>query len=340
MDRFLSDVIKTYYLSSSTNIEIKEMTFFELMLNNTLDENNEKDTHGPVNIVLFKESSCYILSLQREESSNDLSRKIKLSPQIVARLKMSWESVESFLADATIQSKKYTNEIMFVYKSCHKRIGEVLYFLLINSTHLTIDITTFSYNLNRFDSDAINRLIALFIEMSVDINACRINGSTLFGIACQNGFHSTVEFLLKNGGDINIRDIEGANPLYIACVSGHQKIVQYLLENKAAVDLCKTDGTSPLFISCALGRCSIVNCLLLKKAAVNSLNKKGVSPLYIACQNGHDDIVDNLLNHGADVNSHNNEFSPIYTACQNGHYSIVQILLSKGADVNERQKKE
>lgn len=115
MDRFLSDLIKTYYLSSSTNIEIKERTSFELMLNNTFDENYEKDTHGPVNIVLFKESSCYILSLQRGESSNDLSRKIKLSPQIVARLKMSWESVESFLADATIQSKKYTNEIMFVY---------------------------------------------------------------------------------------------------------------------------------------------------------------------------------------------------------------------------------
>lgn len=332
MDRFLSDVIKTYYLSSSTNIEIKEMTFFELMLNNTLDENNEKDTHGPVNIVLFKESSCYILSLQREESSNDLSRKIKLSPQIVARLKMSWESVESFLADATIQSKKYTNEIMFVYKSCHKRIGEVLYFLLINSTHLTIDITTFSYNLNRFDSDAINRLIALFIEMSVDINACRINGSTLFGIACQNGFHSTVEFLLKNGGDINIRDIEGASPLYIACVSGHQKIVQYLLENKAAVDLCKTDGTSPLFISCALGRCSIVNCLLLKKAAVNSLNNKGVSPLYIACQNGHYNIVELLIKNGADVNfCRKNKATPYFIANQKEHTHIVSLLVNSGA---------
>lgn len=332
MDRFLSDVIKTYYLSSSTNIEIKEMTFFELMLNNTLDENNEKDTHGPVNIVLFKESSCYILSLQREESSNDLSRKIKLSPQIVARLKMSWESVESFLADATIQSKKYTNEIMFVYKSCHKRIGEVLYFLLINSTHLTIDITTFSYNLNRFDSDAINRLIALFIEMSVDINACRINGSTLFGIACQNGFHSTVEFLLKNGGDINIRDIEGASPLYIACVSGHQKIVQYLLENKAVVDLCKTDGTSPLFISCALGRCSIVNCLLLKKAAVNSLNKKGVSPLYIACQNGHYNIVELLIKNGADVNfCRKNKATPYFIANQKEHTHIVSLLVNSGA---------
>lgn len=308
------------------------MTFFELMLNNTLDENNEKDTHGPVNIVLFKESSCYILSLQREESSNDLSRKIKLSPQIVARLKMSWESVESFLADATIQSKKYTNEIMFVYKSCHKRIGEVLYFLLINSTHLTIDITTFSYNLNRFDSDAINRLIALFIEMSVDINACRINGSTLFGIACQNGFHSTVEFLLKNGGDINIRDIEGASPLYIACVSGHQKIVQYLLENKAAVDLCKTDGTSPLFISCALGRCSIVNCLLLKKAAVNSLNKKGVSPLYIACQNGHYNIVELLIKNGADVNfCRKNNATPYFIANQKEHTHIVSLLVNSGA---------
>lgn len=326
MDRFLSDVITTYRLSSSANIEIKEKTIFELMLNNTLEENYEKDTHGPFNIVLFEESSCYKLSLQRGESNNDLSREIKLSPQIVARLKRNWEIVAPF------QNEKYINETRFVYKSCHKRIGEVLNYLLKNSTHLTIDITTFSSNLNRSDSDAINRLIALFIKSDVDINACRINGSTLFGIACQNGFHSTVEFLLKNGADINIRDREGASPLYIACVSGHQNIVQYLLENKAAVDLCKTDGTSPLFISCAMGCCLIVKCLLLKKANVNSWNKKGVSPLYIACQNGHYNIVELLIKNGADVNfCGKNKATPLFIANQKEHTDIVSLLVNSGA---------
>lgn len=286
MDRFLSNVITTYYLSSahtllssSTYIKRKKRTFFELILNNTLNENYEGDTRDPVNIALFKESSYYILRLQRGESKYDLSRENKMSPQIVARLERNWASVESFLANITIQSGKYTNESVVVYKSCHKRIDKVLYYLLKNSTHLTIGITSLLSNLNRSDHDAINRLITFFIEMDVDINACRINGSTLLGIACQNGFDSTVDFLLKSGADINIRDKECASPLYIACLSGHAKIVQYLLENGADVNFHLEPKGSPLYIAFEMQHYKIVELLIENGADVIPCQKNKAFPV-------------------------------------------------------------
>lgn len=58
-DEYFFDLLLLFFV----NIEIKERIIFELMLNNMLEENYEKDIYGFFNIVLFEESSCYKLSL-------------------------------------------------------------------------------------------------------------------------------------------------------------------------------------------------------------------------------------------------------------------------------------
>ncbi|XP_052706711.1 uncharacterized protein LOC128182140 [Crassostrea angulata] len=181
-----------------------------------------------------------------------------------------------------------------------------------------------------------NKTVEVLLKNGADINiSCIVHGDGPLFLACQNGYESTVNLLLRKRPNVNACTNDGSSPLYIACQNGHDGTVLLLLSNGADINLCKENGTSPLLIACENGHDSTVQVLLSNGADINLCTVDGASPLYTACLNGHDASAKLLLSYGADIDMCiKDEFGPLFGACLRGHESTVKLLLRNGAKLN------
>ncbi|GAB6018764.1 hypothetical protein CHUAL_000433 [Chamberlinius hualienensis] len=142
---------------------------------------------------------------------------------------------------------------------------------------------------------------------------------------------------------------EGATPLVVACRNGHHVIVEYLIEHCGAdveqvgsvtFDGDTIEGAPPLWCASAAGNLGVVRSLLKLGANVNSVTKTNSTPLRAACFDGHLEIVKYLVCHEADIEVANRHgHTCLMIACYKGHYKIASYLIELGADVNRKSVK-
>ncbi|CAC5388468.1 unnamed protein product [Mytilus coruscus] len=179
-------------------------------------------------------------------------------------------------------------------------------------------------------------LIQWCINHNGEVNQCRINGTTPFKVAAQQGWTEIARMLLDKGADYDKCNNDGWTPVMSACRYGHTEIVRILLDIGADCNNSNYDGCSPLMVACIDGHSDIVRMLLDIGADYNKFSNDGRSPVMCACRYGHPKIVRMLLDKGADYNKCNNDgWTPVMSACRNGHPEIVRMLLDKGADYNK-----
>uniref|UniRef100_A0A1B6E6C9 Uncharacterized protein n=1 Tax=Clastoptera arizonana TaxID=38151 RepID=A0A1B6E6C9_9HEMI len=155
---------------------------------------------------------------------------------------------------------------------------------------------------------------------------------------------SADEILMLVGAKTN-----GATPLVMACRNGHHNVVEYL------VDRCKADfeqpgsvvfegetieGAPPLWCAAAAGHFPVVKFLVQQGANVNATTRTNSTPLRAACFDGHFEIAKFLVGKGADIEvSNRHGHTCLMIACYKGHYQIAKYLLSLGAKVNRKSVK-
>lgn len=134
----------------------------------------------------------------------------------------------------------------------------------------------------------------VLIDSGADVDLCAEGSYSPVYIACQEGYTSIVEKLLKAGADVNKESHKGGSPLYKACKRGHIKTIQFLLNNGANVNQCRKDGYSPLCIASLEGHYDVVKLLLEKEAKFDKNDTQGPNPLHLAAERKHCEI-ENLL---------------------------------------------
>ncbi|CAC5412137.1 unnamed protein product [Mytilus coruscus] len=113
----------------------------------------------------------------------------------------------------------------------------------------------------------------------VDVNQCRLDGTSLICVSSHEGDTEAVKMLLKNKADVNKCTDDKVSPLFMACQKNHVDIVKMLLEYKADVNKCRADKVSPLFLACQCNHVDIVKILLEYKADVNKCTDNKLSPV-------------------------------------------------------------
>ncbi|XP_064642942.1 ankyrin repeat and KH domain-containing protein 1-like isoform X1 [Lineus longissimus] len=178
------------------------------------------------------------------------------------------------------------------------------------------------------------------LNQGVDPNCSNQNLFTALYNAAQNGFTSTVDFLLRHRADPNITCAgpRCMTPLYTAASRCHIQIAVYLLQYGAHVNARVGElGSTALTVAAEKGHCQMVALLLRCGADVNMTY--GVSQstaLIIASSRGHLELVEMLLDAGANVNAtqETTGSSALTFAAERGHQDVVRTLLLHGANSN------
>jgi len=201
------------------------------------------------------------------------------------------------------------------------------------------------------------RLISLFIDRNVDINAKGREGVTPLYIAVQTGPPSTIQFLLDRGAQVDSVTKSGFTPLFQAAVRGSNEITKLLIAKGADVNHKDNDSTTPLIgtIKVAVGFQEkkevpkevenlilglekewkeVVRILLRNGADTNAITKNHDTALVLAIYLNDKEIVEELLNHGANTNYAGAGETALHAAIAEGHFDISAILVKRGADVN------
>lgn len=114
-------------------------------------------------------------------------------------------------------------------------------------------------------------------------------------LACLEGHHTEVEWLLKNGMSPNVTLASGISPLLVAAQNGHVKIVEALLEkikDKKDVDVVMPEsGATPLIAAARNGHAKVVELLLSAGANVLHENSVGDTAIMAAESKGHTEVV-------------------------------------------------
>ena len=133
-----------------------------------------------------------------------------------------------------------------------------------------IDNIPILYGIHLITYFGLKDILAVLLEMEVDVEAKDSHGWTALHWSVRNGYEPVVRLLVEKGADVNAQGGDYDNALYAASFGGHEQIVQLLLE---------------------------------KGADVNAQGGYYGNALYAASLEGHEQIVQLLLEKGADVNA-------------------------------------
>ncbi|XP_064642943.1 26S proteasome non-ATPase regulatory subunit 10-like isoform X2 [Lineus longissimus] len=177
------------------------------------------------------------------------------------------------------------------------------------------------------------------LNQGVDPNCSNQNLFTALYNAAQNGFTSTVDFLLRHRADPNITCAgpRCMTPLYTAASRCHIQIAVYLLQYGAHVNArVGVSQSTALIIASSRGHLELVEMLLDAGANVNATQETtGSSALTFAAERGHQDVVRTLLLHGANSNAtFLNGLTSAIIAADRGHQEVLTELLRCGAVIN------
>ena len=154
-------------------------------------------------------------------------------------------------------------------------------------------------------------------------------------IACEGGFHETVEFLLHNGASVEVEDSDGWTPLMYSSRYGHLPTVHLLLSHGACIEHCCLYGKTPLYIAVEFGKVEVVEALIQHGADINSCDRHDTSILMksVMAPESKKRSTSLLLKSGCDVNQRDlNGRTALMFAVDTHLLSSAYLLLDAGAD--------
>ena len=175
---------------------------------------------------------------------------------------------------------------------------------------------------------ALNHLISVLLERSIDLEARDSNGYTPLGRAVQTGERTAVLQLLEHGADPNAESGRGT-PLFIASAGNDLATLELLLDYGAIYDARALASST---IDAAVAQ------WLLNKFCFTDEDK--FEALLSHVQHGRINLVQILLRAGTNANRITNEFgdTALTIAIYHHQYDIIAFLLTEGAEVNVRSR--
>lgn len=201
----------------------------------------------------------------------------------------------------------------------------------------------------------------------VELNPVNFSHAPPLILACANGHHDIVLYLLQRGADVNCMYWGTADsPLLAAARTGKEQIVRTLIEWGAAIDLRSAGRHQPtsalgaaawggrfsifkllfefdadkgnydgaLFCAVVGGKREIINLLLDARADAGSSVHDGTSPLEEAACEGMTDVVRRFLEHGTYSTAFGQHWSNPLKICSTSHHGDeAKSLLLQDLDI-------
>lgn len=158
-------------------------------------------------------------------------------------------------------------------------------------------------------------------------------------VAAAEGHVLTAHILVQAGAEIDTLDEEQNSALMIACINGSHEVVKYLLQAGADPSLKGDDDMTSLHLATQSGHLECAHALLnrpnLPKNYLNLQDGGGWTPLVWACENKHESVIKYLLRRGSDPLITDFEGNiALHWASLAGVRSTCELLLNAGCDVN------
>lgn len=110
----------------------------------------------------------------------------------------------------------------------------------------------------------------------IDIDHSHYSGCTAFYLACQERKVEIVEKFINHTVDVNICNMDGLTPIQAACYNNHEDVIKKLLINDdIAIDQSDNFGRTALFLAYQRGNVDAVVNLIKHSADVNKSNEIG-----------------------------------------------------------------
>jgi len=107
----------------------------------------------------------------------------------------------------------------------------------------------------------VTKVLSVYLEMGVDVNAAGDNGYTALHVAAIAGHANVAEFLLANNANVNAKNMHDYTPLHFAVLEGHQEVVEALLRGGAHVNPRDWESKTPLRLALDKGHEEIAKLL-------------------------------------------------------------------------------
>jgi ankyrin repeat protein len=180
-------------------------------------------------------------------------------------------------------------------------------------------------------------VVKLLLEAQADVNVQGGYYGNALGVASANGHEAVVKILLEAGADINVQGGHDGNALQAASARGHEAVVKVLLEAQADINARGGPYGNALQAASARGHEAVVKVLLEAQADINAQGGFHGNALQAASANGHEAVVKVLLEAQADINAQGGfHGNALQAASINGHKAVVKVLLEAQADINAR----
>ncbi|ORX82170.1 ankyrin, partial [Anaeromyces robustus] len=158
-----------------------------------------------------------------------------------------------------------------------------------------------------------------------DINSKGKEGHTLFHYLAKHNYYNIARDLIKNDYlDLNEIDEDYNTPLHKACEYGYASFVQMMLRYDAMINFKNKFGYTPLHLACQQGQIAVVKILIENGAIIEATtHEQNKSSLHFACEANNKTIARILLNHGANINAKTFEgWTPLHFAVQKNYVNL------------------
>ena len=178
-----------------------------------------------------------------------------------------------------------------------------------------------------------SKIFLLLLQPNADINVNVDESSTPLMMACDLGYLTAVETLLRLNNNPDVQNKLGWSALMFASRNGHLQVVELLLQENADPNVCTNAGCTALIFASHIGYHHVVELLLHKGANPNIQRNNGLTALMVASHKGHRQVVELLLKYGANPDIHSGKGeTALMVASKNGHSNVVKILLQYKAN--------
>jgi ankyrin repeat protein len=172
------------------------------------------------------------------------------------------------------------------------------------------------------------KVLHIFLNRGVDINARDDEGMTALFYAVLNGHAIIASQLIDHGADLEVKDKAGLPVLHKAVEDDHVDTVRWLCEKGLNLEALDDEGFTALYSAIDTQNVAMARLLVEKGANVNGLNPELETPLAAAMRRGPAAIAHLLLSNDIDIP---NREDALIDAVERGKENAVKFLLENGA---------
>ena len=179
-------------------------------------------------------------------------------------------------------------------------------------------------------------LVKYLISRGCDVYDKDSSGRTLLHLACCEGKHELVQYLVDNYPDmLTIMEKKRQSPFLLAGFSGSVELVKYLISRGCDVYDKDSSGRTVLHHACQEGKLELVQYLVdTYPDMLTIIEKKGQSPFLLAGFSGSVELVTYLISRGCDVYDKNSDGRTVlHKACCEGKLELAQFLVDNYPDM-------